>query len=65
LSYQNDELQPTLLHFLDEVFNASCGSKEVFHTLNIIHLRAGSNWDYKGAAYHTKNYELVNKIFFG
>lgn len=65
LSYKNHKLEPKLVNFLDEIFDSSCGSKEVFIKLNIIHLRAGSNWDYKGITYHTKQYDLVNKIFFG
>ena len=64
MSYKNDELEPKVVQSLDENFNSSCGPKEVFRKLNIIHLKAGSNWDNKGIMHHTKHYEIVNKIFF-
>jgi hypothetical protein len=65
--YKNDDLEPKVSNFLDEICKISPHhfSKEVFKKLNIIHLRCGSNWDYKGVSYHMKQYDLVNKIFFG
>jgi hypothetical protein len=68
MSYKNEELEPKVVDFLNEICKIThdnkC-SKEVFKKLNLIHLRCGSNWDYKGISYHMKQYDLVNKIFFG